>query len=158
MDDVQQVLRHFPCGLAALTVKHAGEEHGMTASWVIQTSVQPPMVGVAVQNASQTIGMVRDAHHFALSVFQEGQRELAAKLGRASSLAPHKLKGIKTKPAPVSGAPLLVDALGWVECRVVATLPSGDHTLVLGEVVAAGVEHADARPLTPAAAGLSYPD
>ena len=159
MDDAakQTVLQHFPCGLAALTVKHAGEEHGMTASWVTQTSVDPPMVGVAVENGSQTIGMVRDAHHFVLSVFQEGQRELAAKLGRASAVAPHKLKGIKTKPAPISGAPVLADALGWVECRVVATLPSGDHTLVLGEVVAAGVEHPDARPLTPQAAGLSYP-
>jgi len=35
---------------------------------------------------------------------------------------------------------VLAEALGWVECRVVATLPSGDHTLVLGEVVEAGVE------------------
>src|SRR5439155_3780346 len=49
------------------------------------------------------------------------------------------LKGIRTKPAPISGAPLLADALGWVECRVVATLPSGSHTLVLGEVVEAGL-------------------
>ena len=69
--------------------------------------------------------------------------------------APQKLKGIKTKPAPVSGTPVLVDGLGWVECRVVATLPSGDHTLVLGQVIAAGIEH-EGEPLTLQEAGFKY--
>src|SRR5881296_2280368 len=149
------VLRLFPYGLYAVTVKHGGEEHGMTANWVTQASFDPPMVAVAVENTSKTIGMIRDAHHFALNLFQQGQRELAGKLGRLSPGAPQKLKGIKTKPAPVSGAPVLTDALGWVDCRVVATLPSGDHTLVLGEVIAAGVEH-DGEPLTLHEAGFKY--
>jgi flavin reductase (DIM6/NTAB) family NADH-FMN oxidoreductase RutF len=150
------VLRRFPYGVYGLTVRHEGEEHGMTADWVTQASFEPPMVAVAVGNTSKTIGMIRDAHHFALTLFQQGQRELAAKLGRASQTAPQKLKGIKTKPAPVSAAPILVDGLGWIECRVVATLPAGDHTLVLGEVVAAGVEHDGAQPLTLQDAGLDY--
>src|SRR5437899_9355581 len=114
----------------------------MTANWVTQASFDPPMVVVAVENTSKTIGMIRDAHHFAVNVFLQGQRELAGKLGRSSANTPQKLKGIKTKPGPVSGAPILAEALGWVECRVVATLPAGDHTLVLGEVVEAGVERA----------------
>jgi flavin reductase (DIM6/NTAB) family NADH-FMN oxidoreductase RutF len=151
------VLRQFRYGLYALTVKHQGDEHGITATWVSQASADPAMVVVAVENNSKTIGMVRDAHHFALNVLRQGQRELAAKLGRTSGTTPHKLKGIKTKPAPTSGAPILTEALGWVECRVVATLPSGDHTLVLGEVLEAGVEQQGAAPLTPEEAGLSYP-
>jgi flavin reductase (DIM6/NTAB) family NADH-FMN oxidoreductase RutF len=55
----------------------------------------------------------------------------------------------------VSATPVLVDCLGWVECRVVATLPAGDHTLVLGEVVGAAVEH-EGEPLTLQAAGFKY--
>jgi len=164
MDNVatQTVLRHFPYGLYALTVKHEAEEHGMTANWVTQASFEPPMVAVAVENTSKTIAMIRDAHHFALSLFQQGQRELAGRLGRgsgtagAAGTAAQKLKGIKTKPAPISGAPILTDALGWVECRVVATLPAGDHTLVLGEVIGAGVEHEGTQPLTVQEAGLEY--
>ncbi len=152
----QTVLQYVPYGLYALTVKHAGEEHGMTANWVTQASFEPAMLVVAVENTSKTIGMIRDAHHFAINVFLQGQRELAGKLARGSATAPQKLKGIKTKPAPRSGAPILTEALGWVECRVVATLPSGDHTLVLGEVLAAGMEHDGAQPLTLEDAGLRY--
>ena len=150
------VLERLACGLHALTVKHDGEEHGMTASWVSQASFHPPMIVVAVENRSKAVGMIRDAHHFALSVLRAGQRDVAEKLGRASAGAPNKLKGIKTKPAPTSGVPVLADGLGWVECRVVATLPSGDHTLVLGEVLEAAVEHSDAEPLTLREAGLEY--
>ncbi len=151
----QRVLKGFTYGLYALTVKHEGDEHGITANWVSQASFHPPMVMAAVASTTRTIELIRDAHHFAINVFHDEQRELAEKLGRPAGSA-HKLKGIKTKPAPVSGVPVLADALGWLECRVVATLPSGDHTVVLGEVVEAGVEHEAAAPLTAAQAGLTY--
>src|SRR3989454_12033164 len=154
----QTVLRLFTSGLYALTVNREGDEHGITANWVSQSSFDPTMVVVAVESTSKMIEMIRDAHHFALSVFHEGQRDLAEKLGRGQVGAMPKLKGVKTKPGPIAGAPVLADALGWVECRVVATLPSGDHTLVLGEVVEAGVEHEGARPLTLQASGLKYSD
>lgn len=149
------MLRHFPYGLYVITVAHDGEDHGMTANWLTQAASDPPMAVVAIESTSKTIGLIRDAHHFAINLLLTGQRDLAAKLGRSSEQAPQKLKGIKTKPAPASGTPVLVDALGWVECRVVATLPAGDHTLVLGEIVGAGVEH-DGEPLTLQEAGFKY--
>ncbi len=157
MDDAakKSVLRHFPYGLYVVTVAHDGEDHGMTANWLTQAAFDPPMVVVAIENTSRTIGMVRDSHHFAVNLLLKGQRDLAGKLGRSSDQAPQKLKGIKTRPAPVSGVPVLVDSLGWVECRVVATLPAGDHTLVLGEIVAAGVEH-DGEALTLEETGFKY--
>lgn len=149
------VLRHFPYGLYVVTCGSEGEDHGMTANWLTQCSFEPPMVAVAVENTSRTIGMIRDSHHFAINLLRKDQRDLAGKLGRSSDQAPQKLKGIKTKPAPVSGLPVLADCLGWVECRVVATLPAGDHTLVLGEVVAAGVEN-EGEVLTLEEAGFKY--
>jgi flavin reductase (DIM6/NTAB) family NADH-FMN oxidoreductase RutF len=149
------VLRHFPYGLYAVTVTYDGEQHGMTANWLTQAAFEPPMVVVAIENISKTIGMIRDAHHYAINLFLTGQRDLAGKLGRSAEQTPNKLKGIKTKPAPVAGSPILAECLGWVECRVVATLPAGDHTLVLGEVVAAGVEN-EGEPLTLDEAGFKY--
>jgi flavin reductase (DIM6/NTAB) family NADH-FMN oxidoreductase RutF len=125
--------------LYVVTVARNGEEHGMTASWVTQTAVAPPMVAVAIASSSETIEMIREARRFGVSLLSQAQRDVAAKL-------PGRLKGIRTKPAPAAQTPVLADALGWVECRVVATLPSGDHTLVLGEVIATAVEQ-DGAPL-----------
>lgn len=154
-DAKKTVLRHFPYGLYVVTVAHGGEEHGMTANWLTQAAFEPPMIAVAVENTSKTIGMIRDSHYFAVNVLWKGQRDLAGKLGRSSQQAPQKLKGIKTKPAPGANTPVLADALGWVECRLVTTLPAGDHTLVLGEVIEAGVEN-EGEALTLQEAGFKY--
>jgi len=143
------ILEHFPYGLYVVTVAHDGEEHGMATNWVTQASFEPPMIAVSIENTSTTISLIRDAHHFAVSLLTTDQRELAGKLGRT-------LKGVKTKLAPTAQTPVLTEAVGWVECRAVATLPAGDHTLVLGEILEAGVENGDAEPLTLKAAGFKY--
>lgn len=150
------ILEHFPYGLYVVTVAHDGDGHGMTANWITQASFEPPMLAVAIENTSRTIGLIRDAHHFAVSLLTTEQRELALKLARSSEQAPQKLKGVKTKPAPMAQTPVLTEAVGWVECRAVASLPAGDHTLVLGEILGAGVENGDAAPLTLKEAGLKY--
>jgi flavin reductase (DIM6/NTAB) family NADH-FMN oxidoreductase RutF len=151
----KSLLGHFPYGLFVVTVSHHGNEHGMTANWVMQAAFEPPMVAVAVENTAKTMSMIRDAHHFAVNVLQKGQRDLAGKMGRTSHQAPEKLRGIKTKLAPGSDTPVLADSLGWLACRLVTTLPAGDHTIVLGEVIEAGVEH-DSEPLTLKETGFSY--
>jgi flavin reductase (DIM6/NTAB) family NADH-FMN oxidoreductase RutF len=150
------ILEHFPYGLYVVTVRSDGEDHGMTANWITQASFDPPMIAVAIENTSKTIGLIRDSHHFAISLLTTEQREIAGKLGRTSEQAPQKLKGVKTKPAPTAQTPVLTEAVGWVECRTVATLPAGDHTLMLGEILEAGVENGDAEPLTLQAAGFKY--
>jgi flavin reductase (DIM6/NTAB) family NADH-FMN oxidoreductase RutF len=152
----QTVLRHFPYGLYVVTVAVEGEEHGTTVNWVTQASFEPPMIAIAVENTSKTIGMIRDAHAFAVSLLAAEQRDIAAKLARSSAQAPNKLKGIRMKPTPGSMTPVVADALGWVQCRTIVSLPAGDHTLVLGEVVEAGVENPEAQPLTLREAGLTY--
>jgi len=150
------ILEHFPYGLYVVTVVHDGEEHGMTANWITQASFDPPMLAVAIENTSRTISLIRDAHHFAVSLLTTAQRELAGKLGRSSEQAPQKLKGVKTKLAPIAQTPVLTEAVGWVECRAVASLPAGDHTLVLGEILEAGIENGDAAALTLKEAGMKY--
>jgi flavin reductase (DIM6/NTAB) family NADH-FMN oxidoreductase RutF len=151
----QSVLRLVPYGLYGITVHLDGEDHGMLANWVTQAAFEPPMIAVAVENDSKTLSMIRDARAFAVSVLDQGQRELAGKLGRSSTKTPHKLKGIKTKTGPIFKSPILNEALGWVECRLVGTLPAGDHTVVLGEIMEAGMER-EGAVLTMQEAGFKY--
>src|SRR5256884_9310758 len=66
------VLRLFPYGLYAVTVKHGGEEHGLTANWITQASFDPLMVVVAVENTSRTVGQIIDSLHFAVHVSSNG--------------------------------------------------------------------------------------
>ena len=148
-------LRSFPSGLYALGVRQGGAAHAMTANWVMQCSFEPPMLAVAIEPDSRTIELVREAGAFALSVFPSGARQLAGKLGRSSKNTPEKLEGVGHHAAPASGAPVLDEATGWLDCRVVSEHPAGDHILVLAEVVEAGVQR-EGEVLTLKETGFRY--
>lgn len=157
MDDaaITWVLDTFPYGLYTVTIHWNGEDHAMLASWVTQASFVPAMVAISIENESRMLPMIREARSFGMNVLSQKQKRLAEKLGRTSFQAAQKLKGVALKPGPRFRVPILADGLGWLECRLIGTLPAGDHTLVLGEVVEAGRER-DGEPLTPETAGTRY--
>lgn len=127
----------------------------MTVNWVTQISFEPPLIAVAVENDAHSLPMLRESRAFALSVFPAGSRSLAGKLGRSSANVPNKLEGVAHHPGVATGAPILNEATGWVECRITTELPSGDHVLMLAEVVEAGVQ-SDAETLTLKETGFRY--
>jgi flavin reductase (DIM6/NTAB) family NADH-FMN oxidoreductase RutF len=47
----------------------------------------------------------------------------------------------------VTGAPILVDALAWLDCRIHARYPAGTHSIYVGEVLASGVPAPESPPL-----------
>ena len=148
------VLRMFTYGLYAISVRHAGDVNAFTANWIAQASFEPPMVMVAVENDGRSIALMRASGVFAVNVYASGQRELAGHFGRRSKTNPNKMAGIAYEDG-VTGAPLLVEALGYLECAVRAEAPAGDHTVFVGEVVEARVRR-EAPPLTMAETGFRY--
>lgn len=154
VDAKRAVLRMFTYGLYALTVPSGDEGHGVTVNWCFQTSFDPPMVAVSVEKASRTIGLLRQSGVFAINIYGSDQRELAGRLGRRFSQHPAKFRGI-TWAHGRTGAPILIDALGWLECRVRSEADSGDSVVFVGEVVEAGVQR-EGDPLTMAAAGFRH--
>ncbi len=47
-----------------------------------------------------------------------------------------QLDGVAHHPGPVTGAPVLDSALAVLECRTTAVHDGGDHSIIVGEVVA----------------------
>ncbi|HEX9353408.1 MAG TPA: flavin reductase family protein, partial [Streptosporangiaceae bacterium] len=58
-----------------------------------------------------------------------------------------QLAGIPHHPGPQTGAPVLEDALGVLECRTTAVHDGGDHTIVVGQVIGTGEPAPGHRPL-----------
>jgi flavin reductase (DIM6/NTAB) family NADH-FMN oxidoreductase RutF len=148
------VLRLFTYGLYAVTVADTSGANAFTANWLSQASFEPPLVVVSVENDGRSIGMLRASGVFAVNVLDAEQRDLAARLGKRSAQVPNKLEGLAWRPG-ATGCPILLDALGAVECRVRGELPAGDSTLFLGEVVAAQ-QLREGAPLLMSAAGFRH--
>jgi flavin reductase (DIM6/NTAB) family NADH-FMN oxidoreductase RutF len=157
-DAKKKVLRRIVYGLYAFGVQDdeaEGGAHAMTVNWVTQVSFEPPMIAVAVENESRSLPLVRRARSFALSILPTGTRQLAGKLGRSSANVPNKLDGVEHHPAPVTGSPVLDEATGWLDCRMVSEQPAGDHVVIVAEVVEAGMQREE-KTLTLEEAGFRY--
>jgi flavin reductase (DIM6/NTAB) family NADH-FMN oxidoreductase RutF len=149
------VLRLFTYGLYAVTAKHGDEVGLMTANWLTQSSFDPPMITLAAETESRTRRLIEASGAFAVNIYETGQRALAGKLGMTFTKHPDKQDDVAWKPGPATGSPLLEAALGWVECRVVASYPFGDHVLYVANVVEVGL-HREGTPLTLKEAGFKY--
>ena len=148
------VLRMFTYGLYALTVPDGEGGNGATVNWVTQTSFDPPLIAVSVEKSSRSIVLIRRHQGFALNIYRSDQRELAGQLGKRSANRPDKFAGVSWD-AGTTGAPLLTDALGYVECSVRSEIDSGDSVIFLVEVVAAG-ERNPGYPLTMESSGFKH--
>ncbi|HEY3070408.1 MAG TPA: flavin reductase family protein [Gaiellaceae bacterium] len=134
-EDLRDLLRGFPSGVAVLTVDVEGERLGLTVGSLVSLSLEPPLVGVSISRQAAMHELLRRAGGFALSLLAGDQEALAQHFARGVPPFAH-WHGIATRPG-AEGAPLLEDALGWLECENRDEHPAGDHTLFVGEVLAA---------------------
>jgi flavin reductase (DIM6/NTAB) family NADH-FMN oxidoreductase RutF len=132
-DAVRALMRRFPAGVAVVTVDAGGERLGLTVGTFLPLSLEPPLVGISIAREAALHELLREAGGFAVSLLSAGQEAVAQHFARGVPPIAH-WHGISFRDG-VLGAPLLEGALGWVECRVWAEWPAGDHTVFAGEVV-----------------------
>lgn len=118
-----------------MTVDLSGERLGLTIGSLVGLSLEPPLVGVSVSRQAAMHELLRGAGGFALSLLAGDQEGIAQHFARGVPPFAH-WHGIATRPG-AEGAPLIDDALGWLECRTAAEHEAGDHTLFVGDVLAA---------------------
>lgn len=150
----KQVLRLFTYGLYVVMSVDRDEVNAFTANWLTQVSFDPPLVAVSIENKAKSLTMIQNSGTFTVNVLQTGQREIAGSLGRSALKVPDKLASIAHTKTE-AGYPILESALGWVACKVLQTVPAGDSTLVIAEVIDTGTL-AEGQPLTMAEAGFRH--
>ncbi len=134
-DDLRTLMRRAPAGVAVLTVATEHDKLGLTVSSLFSLSLEPPLVGVSIGRGAAMHELLREAGGFAASLLAGGQEWLAQHFARG--VPPIGMwAGIATEEG-ARGAPLLVGALGWLECRVASEHAAGDHSFFVGEVESA---------------------
>jgi flavin reductase (DIM6/NTAB) family NADH-FMN oxidoreductase RutF len=136
-DAKKSVLRMIPYGLYVLTCDDGkGNITAATVNWVTQTAFAPPLVVVGVKTDSHAYQHIKDTKTFALNMLGKDQKGLAFTFFKPATVADGKVSGQAYKKG-TTGAPILIDAPGAVECRVTSIVEQGDHHIVVGEVVEA---------------------
>jgi flavin reductase (DIM6/NTAB) family NADH-FMN oxidoreductase RutF len=141
-DAKKTALRMIPYGLYVLSAETSdGRVTAATVNWVTQASFQPPLIAVGVKADSSAHGIIKESGSFALSILGKDQQDEAFAFFKPVEREGDTIGG-KTFRSGRTGAPILDDAPGFVECTLVETLEKGDHSIFIGEVVEAGVARA----------------
>jgi flavin reductase (DIM6/NTAB) family NADH-FMN oxidoreductase RutF len=140
-DELRALFQEVPSPVGIVTVAVGQEAAGLTVDSFGTLSIDPPLVGVALGRHAALHELIREAGAFAISILASGQEQLAQHFARGVPPIAH-WAGIETSAGKL-GAPLIDDAIGWVECRLAFEHEVGDHTLFVGEAVS--VQHGPGR-------------
>jgi 3-hydroxy-9,10-secoandrosta-1,3,5(10)-triene-9,17-dione monooxygenase reductase component len=141
-DDLRRALRGFASGVTVVTSRgERGEPLGMTVSAFASVSLAPPLILVSLHRNAPTTQAIAAARAFAVNILAEGQESISR---RFASRDVDRFQDADWRPG-ATGAPLLAGALAHLECSVHASVPGGDHDVILGSVLSA-VRH-PGRPL-----------
>jgi flavin reductase (DIM6/NTAB) family NADH-FMN oxidoreductase RutF len=110
---------------------------GLTASSFVTLSFDPPMVMFALQQNADSYSSIVKSTAFAVSILDRTQSHIAT---RFACKGRQKIDETKFAHGNTLHCPLILGALGHVECSTNQVLMSGDHAIVTGVV-----EHADIR-------------
>ncbi len=127
-------LGRVPSGVFILSARHGEQETGMLVSWVQQCSFDPPQVSLALKPDREVTAWLTPGAAYTLNVLGHGQGELVSHFGKGFAPGEPAFAGLAVE-RPNGGAPVLRDALAYLECQVVAKYPGGDHDLYVGRVV-----------------------
>ena len=137
----RQIMGRFATGVTVVTTRYGEQISGMTANAVMSLSLDPPLIVVSVDCKSNMHGHLTQGQCYAINVLRHDQEDLSRRFAQPG---PKDFSDLKLAVAE-TGAPILADALAYVDCRVVKVAPAGDHDLFIGEPV--GGETHDGQPL-----------
>jgi flavin reductase (DIM6/NTAB) family NADH-FMN oxidoreductase RutF len=133
----RRVLWTMPSGLYVVGATDKGERrNAMTLNFATQVSFDPKWLGISVEREAFTHELISAGGVFSLGLVDRDDRAIVRKFTKPVTvdLAAHTLNEFPFFDGPVTGAPVLTQAVAYVECEVRQMVDIGDHTLFLGEI------------------------
>ncbi|MEZ7002103.1 flavin reductase [Streptomyces sp. AD55] len=129
----RHVIGHFASGVAVITTREGGVDHGMTVSAVSSLSLDPPMLLICAHTKAPTHAALHRAGVFCVNVLGEHQEHLASQFAGPRA---DKFAGVACARG-IGDVPVLADALAVLECEVVEDVVGGTHRVFLARVLGA---------------------
>ena len=145
---LDRALGRIASGLSIVTVRKGDEVNAFLASWVQQAGFEPPMLTVAVGKDRPATSLLATGGEFCVNVIaKDDPSKLIGHFARGFKPGEDPYDGVEVKRSG-DGPEYLPNSLATLHCQVRGMLASGDHMIVLGEVVTGFSHDDDADPAT----------
>lgn len=133
---LRSAMRAWSAGVTIVTSVYEGETHGMTVNSFTSISLTPPLLIISLQQHTRTHEMVMKSRMFGLTILSSEQTNISDLFAGRMPEVKDRIAAVKTETL-VTGSPLIVGGLAWLDCRVLQTYDAGQTSLFIAEAVAA---------------------
>jgi flavin reductase (DIM6/NTAB) family NADH-FMN oxidoreductase RutF len=138
-DFFRQVMGQFTTGVTVVTARSQEGLAGLTVNSFTSISLDPPLVLICVDVYSTALPFIRASGNFAVNILTSEQEALSRCFATTSSERYEHFCHASYHTAS-TGSPILDGALAFIDNRIVAEYPGGDHVIFVGHVVAMGTD------------------
>jgi flavin reductase (DIM6/NTAB) family NADH-FMN oxidoreductase RutF len=129
-------LAQWASGVTIVTSTLHGQHVGITASSFTSVSLEPPRILICVAKRLYTHKVIAESGFFAVNILSELQQEWGMRFAGKVPEGQDRFAGIDYFTAE-TGARIFPGVLGWLDCTLNAGYDGGDHTIFVGDVIAA---------------------
>src|SRR5215471_16943683 len=138
-DFFRQVMGQFTTGVTVVTARSKDGLAGLTVNSFTSVSLEPPLVLICVDLYSTALPHIRASGNFAVNILTSEQEHLSRCFATTSTERYEHFCNASYQVAS-TGSPILDGTLAFIDSRIVAEYPGGDHVIFLGHVVAMGTD------------------
>ena len=137
----RRLLWTMPSGLYVVGSRSGIKRNLMTLNWCTQVSFEPKLIGIGVEQHALTHELIAAGGSFSINLIARDDRAIVRKFTKPVEVDTDAmtLNGFGFHDG-VTGAPLLTQALGYLDCEVRQAVELGNHTFFIGEVVDAAFQ------------------
>lgn len=129
----RSVFAHLPTSVVVITgAGMGGEPLGITIGSFASISLDPPLAGFYIGNASRTWPLIAASGKFCANVLASDQTEMCWRFAK-DAVDGSRFDGLQLGTSP-NGSPVLPTVIATIDCTLHATHHVGDHDLVVGAV------------------------
>ncbi|MEW6067564.1 MAG: flavin reductase family protein [Nitrospirota bacterium] len=135
-----RLINHGP---TVLITSRSGEKiNVMTAAWQMPVSFKPMLVAIAIGHERFSHKLILESCEFVINIPNTKMIKEVLCCGTQSGRDIDKFKICKLTQVKAQkvNAPLIKECIGNIECKLYSHYKAGDHTIFVGEVVAASVK------------------
>ena len=133
-EKLRQAMRAWTTGVAIITSIYEDQQYGMTVNSFTSISLNPPLVSVALKQLTHTHELVVRSGMVSVTILTSAQKELSDRFaGKLSSII-NRFDGVQTETISLD-SPVFKDGMAYFDCRVINSMPVGENTLFVAEVL-----------------------
>jgi flavin reductase (DIM6/NTAB) family NADH-FMN oxidoreductase RutF len=144
-EKLRHAMRAWTTGVVIVTSIYEGQQYGMTVNSFTSISLEPPLICVTLKRLTHTHDLVVKSGMFSVTILTSAQKELSDRFAGKMPNLVDRFEGIQTETISLD-SPVFKDGLAYFDCRVVNSVPVGENTLFIAEVLDARGE-GEGQPL-----------